>query len=391
MLESITAPALKDMISSRKTPLALLDHDNFTHNLRLIGSRLTAAGKKLRLCTKSVRVPDLVHAILKEPFVNGLFAASSTEVLHFARNGVKDILLGYPTMSTVEIDELCEAASIDGTAITVMVDSTCHLDALQDVAGKCKVTLGILVDVDIADTFLGNKVGVYRSPLHAPETVVALAREIDTRENLVFKGIMGYEAQEAGIDDTSAFMRWIKARSRRHVNRLRQSVVDALDAAGYHPAIVNGGGSGCHVATAAEPTVTELGIGSLLFKPYLFDCFKILDEFKPSMFLAVRVARNPTDAMATAYSGGYISSGVRAPPVPVVPPGLKTVPRESFGEVQTPFIVPRGTELRPGDPVLCRFAKAGEPLEQFNEVLVVDGGTITGSMKTYRGMNLKCY
>jgi hypothetical protein len=38
-----------------------------------------------------------------------------------------------------------------------------------------------------------------------------------------------------------------------------------------------------------------------------------------------------------------------------------------------------------GDPIFCRFGKAGEPLEHFNEVFVYSNGKIIDKFKTYRG------
>jgi hypothetical protein len=61
---------------------------------------------------------------------------------------------------------------------------------------------------------------------------------------------------------------------------------------------------------------------------------------------------------------------------------------EQFGEVQTPFKHPRNMQLNLGDVVICRLAKAGEPLERFKEVLEVENGEIKRRLLTYRGHNV---
>jgi len=379
---------LKDLVKNKKFPLAICDLDAFNQNLERVGKFLKTTKKSLRLCTKSVRVPELVNNVENEDFVNGIFTYNSAEALFYAKNyGIKDILMGYPTMSRVDAEELCQAAKVDDVRISVMVDDTKQIDLLDDIASKNGVDLDILIEIDVADKLLGRNVGVLRSPIREPEGVVSLARLISKKSQLHFRGIMGYEAQNASIGDDKMLFRYAKKRSRKKVNIWRQNTVDALITAGFQPEVVNGGGSGCFQETATEPSITEIGIGSLLFKSHIFDAINSLNEFLPSMFFVLQIVRKPQINIATAFSGGYVSSGsVRALPKSVKPENLKTSKDEGFGEVQTPFIFnPKQLELNLGDPVFCRFGKAGEPLEHFNEVLIYSKGEMIDSYKTYRG------
>jgi D-serine deaminase-like pyridoxal phosphate-dependent protein len=64
---------------------------------------------------------------------------------------------------------------------------------------------------------------------------------------------------------------------------------------------------------------------------------------------------------------------------------MRYVPDEGAGEVQTPLYDPTG-QLRIGDPVFFRHAKAGELCERFDRLLVVQGGRVLEErMSTYRG------
>lgn len=388
MILASTYEELKNLVKNKKFPLVICDLDAFNQNLERIGKYLRKTKKKLRLCTKSVRVPELVSKVEKEDFVNGIFTYNSAEALFYAENyKIKDILLGYPTMSKVDVEELCQAAKIDGIRITVMVDDDRHINLLDELANKYNVEFDTLIEIDVADKLLGRNVGVYRSPIRKPEFAVNLARNISKKNNLHFRGIMGYEAQNASIGDDKMLLRFAKKRSRIHVNLWRQTVVDALKHAGFQPEVVNGGGSGCYQETATEPSITEIGIGSLLFKSHIFDTINSLNEYVPSLFFVLQIVRKPQDNIATAFSGGYVSSGsVRAMPIPVIPNNLKISKDEGFGEVQTPFIFdPKRIELNLGDPIFCRFGKAGEPLEHFNEIQVYSKGEIIDKYKTYRG------
>ncbi|MEX2683222.1 MAG: alanine racemase [Candidatus Sigynarchaeota archaeon] len=394
MLESITAQELKSLLSGIRLPCAMLDLDNYNANLAIIRDAMNATRKKMRLCTKSIRVPELAASIAREDFASGLFASRAAEALYYtAEHGVKDIMVGYPLIAPEDARDLCKAKKEHDAAISVMVDCPAQLEVLEAAASNAGIHLDVIIDIDVADSFLGMKVGAHRSPIHDPKAAVDLAIHIAKKcPHLEFAGIMGYEAQNASIGDSSAFMRWIKARSRKHVNALRAAVVDALTSAGFPPRIVNGGGSGCYPDTAAEPCVTELGIGSLLFKSHLFDSFRVLEKYKPAMFFALQVVRKPCNDIVTAFSGGYVSSGVRAQPIVHMPAGISALDREGFGEVQTPLkFDPRKLQLNPGDIVLCRFGKAGEPLEHFNEVLAISNGTVKTRYKTYRGLGLQFF
>jgi len=150
---------------------------------------------------------------------------------------------------------------------------------------------------------------------------------------------------------------------------------------------VNGGGTGSLEATAADESVTEIAAGSGLFGPHLFDNYR---HFKPApaAAFALPVVRKPAPDRATLAGGGWIASGPpgadRVPQL-VWPKGLRMVPREMAGEVQTPVVGASARSLRVGDRVWARHTKAGELSEHTNELYVVDGDCVSEVVPTYRG------
>jgi D-serine deaminase-like pyridoxal phosphate-dependent protein len=361
----------------------------FQQNLEKVGVLLKEKKKTMRVCTKSVRVPELIKMAEQQDFVNGIFTYNSAEALFYAEQyKIEDILLGYPMYSDIDAEELCKAASVENVSISVMVDNVKQIKLLEKHAIANNVNFEILIEIDVSYKFLGQTVGVLRSPLKQREEVLKLAEEIENANNLNFRGIMGYEAQNASLGDNKFLYRLIKKKSRNYVNKLHQSIVHDLMEAGYNLKVVNGGGSGCFQENLEESVITEIGIGSLLFKSYIFDSIQSLNEFEPALFFVLQIIRIPRNNIATAFSGGYVSSGsVRAIPKPIIPPDLKTIKFEKFGEVQTPFrFNPKNFVLNLGDPVFCRFGKAGEPLEHFNEVYLYSNGELRDKYKTYRGL-----
>lgn len=380
---------LKNLVKDKKIPLAICDLEMFKQNIEKVGQLLKGKNKFMRVCTKSIRVPELIKLVEQKEFVNGIFCYNSAEVLFYAENyKIEDILLGYPMYSEIDAEELCKAASVENVNISVMVDDIRQIKLLEKHAISNNVNFDILIEIDVSYKFLGQTVGVLRSPLNRSEEVIKLAEEVEHANNLNFRGIMGYEAQNASLGDNKLLYRWMKKKSREYVNNMHYTIVQDLIEAGYDVKVVNGGGSGCFQENLEESIITEIGIGSLLFKSHIFDPINSLNEFQPSLFFVLQVIRIPRKNMVTSFSGGYVSSGsVRAIPKPVIPPGLKTIKFEEFGEVQTPFkFNPKNLVLDLGDPVFCRFGKAGEPLEHFNELYIYSNGEIVDKYKTYRGL-----
>jgi len=218
--------------------------------------------------------------------------------------------------------------------------------------------------------------------VHTVTEAVALAQEI-RRQDLVLAGVMAYESQVAGVGDRQRAVRAMKRASVRELDRRRAEIVAALGPL----EIVNAGGTGSLETSAAEAAVTEVAAGSGLLAPTLFDAYATFTP-TPAAFFALPVVRRPSPGVATLFGGGYIASGAAGAdrlPTPTYPPGLRLDGREGAGEVQTPVIGPPARDLRIGDRVWLRHAKAGELCERFDALHLVSGDEVVAVAPTYRG------
>jgi D-serine deaminase-like pyridoxal phosphate-dependent protein len=378
------------LLENEPCPCAVLDLEAFDHNLGLFEKGLEGTSKTMRIGTKSLRVPALIDRCLKRPGIKGVFVYHPNEIAYLHdQYGIDDFIVAYPIAGKQEAETCIAAVKSDpGIKLAMVVDAIEHLQLLQVAATAADVEIGVIVDVDMGINFMGVHAGVLRTPLREPGEVVAFAKRIKEFDRLSFKGILGYEGQEAGIREDSFIMRRMKKASRPVVIARRAAVVTSLESEGFHCEIVNAGGSGSFRDNLKEACVTEIAAGSGLFKPHSFDPFKNLEDYWPAMFMALRVVRRPSPGVVTAFSGGFVSSGDRLPPKIVLPVGCSARKLEGFGEVQTPVILGRGTELKIGDIIVCRLAKGGEPLERFTEVLAVSGGEIVARYPTYRGVGV---
>ena len=79
------------------TPMMVVDLDAFDANAADLVRR--AAGKPIRVASKSLRIPALLERALAEPGFAGVLAYSLREALWLVRNGITDdVVMGYPTV-----------------------------------------------------------------------------------------------------------------------------------------------------------------------------------------------------------------------------------------------------------------------------------------------------
>ncbi|MGI5503791.1 amino acid deaminase/aldolase [Lentzea sp. CA-135723] len=372
-------------------PFAIVDLDAFDHNAADLARR--AAGHPIRVASKSIRVRDLVSRVLERPGFAGVMCYSLAEALWLSEQNVsEDLLVAYPTADRASLQKLA-ANETARQRVTIMVDSVESLDFVDSAIGP-HADIRVCLELDVSWKPLpGVHIGVRRSPVFTPQQAGALAAKIVRRNGFKLVGIMAYEGQIAGLGDNppgqplrALGIRFIQSKSGPELIGRRTAVVNAVRQVAELE-FVNGGGTGSLELTGTDPSVTELAAGSGLFGPTLFDGYQAFKP-EPSALFALSVVRKPTRRVATLFAGGYIASGTSTPdrqPSPYLPEGLKTLGLEGAGEVQTPVTGKAAEQLKIGDRVWMRHAKAGELFERFDEVHLVHGDSIERTVPTYRG------
>jgi D-serine deaminase-like pyridoxal phosphate-dependent protein len=376
-------------------PFAIVDLEALRANAQNLARR--AGGKPVRLASKSVRCRAVIERVLRLDGYRGILAYTLPEALWLARTGSGDnIVVAYPTVNRAALAELAGDPALAG-AITVMIDSAAHLDMIEKVTTGLPAANPVRVCIDLDAGYIGLggllKAGARRSPVRTPEQAAELARDAAGRPGIRVVGLMGYEGQIAGVGDDPAgqplralAIRFMQKRSAAELAVRRAAVVKAVRAVADLE-FVNGGGTGSAAGTSAEAAVTEIGAGSGLYHPGLFDGYRSFTG-RPAAMYALPVVRRPGPGVITALCGGYAASGGAGPsrlPRPYLPAGLRLDREEGAGEVQTPLLGAAADRLRIGDRVWMRHAKAGELCERFNELHLVEGDRIVATVPTYRG------
>lgn len=404
-------------------PVVTLDLTALEHNAADLVER--AGGMPIRVATKSVRSRPVTEAVLRLPGYAGVLAYTVEEAV-WAAGWCEDVVLGYPCADRAALAELvadpraCER-------VTLMIDSTDHLDLVDAVAPpdrrpaiRVAIELDLAYDPPRAGRVTG-RVGVYRSPVSTVDQARELARAVVERRGFRLVGAMGYEAQLAGVGDAmpaaegwlerttgaaararTLVLRRLQATSWADVLERRGAMVGAIQEVAGPLEFVNGGGTGSLHLTREDPSVTEVAAGSGLFGPTLFDGYRSFSP-APATAFALPVVRRPAPDIATVLGGGWIASGPTGPsraPSPVWPTDVGLVANEGVGEVQTPLRGPGASELRIGDLTWWRHAKAGELSEHANALVPFRSSTSSdaggdvevtvevvdpGAVSTYRG------
>ncbi|HZS75751.1 MAG TPA: amino acid deaminase/aldolase [Ktedonobacteraceae bacterium] len=382
----------KAVFAGQPMPFAYLDLDLLARNIGDILKR--AQGKKIRLASKSLRsVWVLRHLLAAAPTFQGIMSFSAREAAYLASQGFDDLLIGYPCWHEEDIAAIARPTA-NGKTITLMIDSIEHVAQLEKVAQRFDVRLPLCLDIDMALQVPGLHFGTWRSPVKTPSSARRIIERILASKYVYLDGLMGYEAQIAGVGDNvpgqaakNALIQQLKRRSVKEVAERRLALVELIRSYGISLRFVNGGGTGSLSSTSQEEVVTEITVGSGFYSPTLFDLYREF-RYQSAAGYAIEIVRRAAPHIYTCLGGGYIASGSAGKeklPQPYLPEGAKLDPLEGAGEVQTPIHYHGPISLHLGDPIFMRHSKAGELCERFTHLLLVSNGAIVNKVPTYRG------
>ncbi len=387
----------KKLLQDPSYPYAFVDMDALDKNIEENSFR--AKKVKIRIASKSVRCPAIMQHILeKDEKYQGIMAFHGKEAVYLSQNGFDDILLGYPVVDKKVLEEMGQEIK-KGKTIYPMVDMPFHLDLLEEVGKKLNVIFPVCLDLDLSIDFGPLHFGVWRSALVNEKALEYFLEALKKCKHIELKGLMGYEAQIAGIVDNAKeygvknqVIRMLKKRSIPKIKTWRGKALEMIKDAGIELELVNGGGTGSIETTIEESEITEVTVGSGFYNSHLFDNYGNF-QLEPALMYAIQIVRNPKANIFTCHGGGYIASGgvekLKAPKIHL-PKNAFLDSNEGAGEVQTPVYYKGDLDLKIGDPIFMRHAKAGEVCEHFNELILLNSKGILQTVPTYRGLG-QCF
>src|SRR5690554_3080185 len=123
-------PALQEATAALEPPFGVISLAGLAHNAHTMLDR--ANGTTIRVASKSVRVRQVLDAVLALPGYRGVLAFTLPEALWLAASStaIDDIVVGYPTADRAAIAALA-ADPVLSPRITLMVDSLAQLDLID--------------------------------------------------------------------------------------------------------------------------------------------------------------------------------------------------------------------------------------------------------------------
>src|SRR5947209_3033785 len=287
----------KDIFNGRPMPFAYLDLDLLDQNIHEIVAR--AEGKQVRLASKSLRSVAVLRRIFAfDPCFQGIMCYSVPEAVYLASQGFTDLLVGYPAWNEHDIAAVAQATA-EGAQIVLMIDSVAHVERAEAIASQYGVRLPLCLEIDMSMDIPGLHFGVWRSPVRTPEQARPVIECIMASSHIWLDGLMGYEAQIAGVGDNfpgrvtkNAVVQKLKKRSVREVAGRRAALVELVESYGLALRLFNGGGAGSIATTRKESAVTEITVGSGFYAPALFDNYRDF-RYQPAAGYAIEIVRRP--------------------------------------------------------------------------------------------------
>lgn len=158
-----------------------------------------------------------------------------------------DVLMAYPAVDPPRCEALAKMNR--STTVRVAIDSTTAADHLSDAATVGGSTIGILVDIDI---------GLHRTGVQTPETLVALAQYVESKSNLRLDGIFCYPGHISGDEATQKKMI-------QKSNAITDAAIALFDAQGLNRQIVSGGSTPTAYYSHCFSGVTEIRSGTYVY------------------------------------------------------------------------------------------------------------------------------
>jgi D-serine deaminase-like pyridoxal phosphate-dependent protein len=251
------------------------------------------------------------------------------------------------------------AALARTVSITVAVDSTAGVTALELAAEHAGVEIGVVVDIDVGQ----HRCGVAPGP-----DAVALARAVSTMNGLRLRGVMGYEGHLVGVAD-----RREREPATRAAMELLVATARTIRAEGLPCEIVSCGGTGTYDISSRVDGVTEVQAGSYVLMDS--DYGRLGLPFEQAFWLLSTVLSRPEAARCVADAGHKSATKDH---------GLLTVPDiagatvVSMNDEHVTMRIPADSPVEVGDRIYLRPSHTDPTMNLHDAVYALDGDRVVG-------------
>jgi D-serine deaminase-like pyridoxal phosphate-dependent protein len=288
-------------IEELDTPTLLLDRAASDRNLAKMALFFANRPSKLRPHFKNHKCVTLAKRQLAAGAA-GMTCAKLGEAEVLVDNGITDVLIANQVVGAVKVNRLVQLAL--RAKVAVAVDHIDQAQAISQAAAAAGATVHLLIEVDI---------GMGRCGLAPGETVLTLAKQIQSLPGVQFGGIQAYEGHLVNVID--------RDQRRTQAIAAMQMAVDTrrmLEQAGITVPCISGCSSATYDCTGALDGVDEIQAGTYATMDRQY--FRLAPEFEIAMSILVRVISRPAPGKAV------LDVGVKGAGAEFGVPGIRDYP-----------------------------------------------------------------
>jgi D-serine deaminase-like pyridoxal phosphate-dependent protein len=288
------------------TPALLLDLDAFEANLRVVADHCKSRGCYARPHAKTHKCPEIARRQVAAG-ARGVATATVPEAEAMVAAGIPSVLLTSPIVEPGKIARMIRLCQKQGSEVLLAVGHPLEVDLLAEAAESGRVTVNVLVDLDVGDHRFGILPG---------EPARSLARQIARHRSLKIRGVQAY----AGL---ASHVKGFDQRKKVSHDAMTKAVEtrDLLVKDGHDAAFVSGGSTGTYNIDSALPGPIELQVGSYVFMDVGYraiggqDGGTVYNDFRPSLTVLTTVV-STTLADRASVDAGTKSFATDSPALP---------------------------------------------------------------------------
>jgi D-serine deaminase-like pyridoxal phosphate-dependent protein len=343
------------------TPALLLDLDLLDSNIARMAALAANTGIALRPHVKTHKSPLIAHRQMAAGAA-GVCCAKVSEAEVMVAGGIPDVLITTPAVAPEKIQRLISLAR--QATVAVVADDLQNVRRLSEAAKEAKVTVHVLVEIDVGQ----HRCGVAPGPAAAD-----LADEIARLPGVAFRGLQGYHGALQQVVDLDR-----RAADIRQALDLLLESADLARRRGHAIEVLTGGGTGSSLTDLALHGLTELQPGSYVF----MDCNYSRIHWGPGgapipfgnaisiLTGVVSCASADRIIVDTGWKSASCDSGV---------PILKAIDGATFafaGDEHGKLSVPEGTRISTGDKLELLSSHCDTTVNLYDRYVCVRGGKV---------------
>jgi D-serine deaminase-like pyridoxal phosphate-dependent protein len=343
-------------LSEIPTPALVVDVAALDRNIRRMADFFSAGPCRLRPHFKAHKTPEIARRQLAAGSCVGLTCATVSEA-EVAAEFCRDLLIANEPIGPRKGDRV--AALAGQVRTTIAVDSPTGLEAISAAARAARVTVGVLVDLNVGQMRCGVLPGA---------AAVALATQAAATAGVELRGVMGYEGHVVSVPDRAER----EARTRAAMAGLVETAA-MVRAAGLPCTVVSAGGTGTYDISGRIAGITEIQAGSYALMDT--DYGRLDVPFEQAFWALGTIVSRPEPGRCIADCGHKSMTKDHGLPTVRGVDGASVV---SLNDEHATITIPANSRLAIGDRVFLRPSHTDPTMNLHDVVYAVEGERVVG-------------